>query len=134
MFALPGRLQDVDVLMVLYMTASVHSSLAAIVTSNSSAACCMCQNVRLPETHCPLVAGLQHRVRQEPSFARSTPSFGNRGVQGGDFIVRGADGRGGRATILKPYNRPTAAAQVLCIALHGHGNAFHVTFEQSTAG
>lgn len=48
--------------------------------------------------------------------------------------MRGADGRGGRATILKPHNRPTAAAQVLCIALHGHGTAFHNMFEQSNAG
>ena len=91
----------------------------------------MFQAVRLPEPHCPLIAGLQHRARQEPSFARSAPGFGNRGVQGGDFIVRGADGRGGRATILKPHNRQTAAAQVLSILLHGHWNAFQDAVEQT---
>lgn len=60
-------------------------------------------------------AGLQQRARQEPSFARAAPGFGNRGAQGGDFIVRGADGRGGRAKVLKPHNRLAASAQVLCL-------------------
>ena len=70
----------------------------------------------LTEAHCIPVAGLQQRARQEPSFTRSVPSFGNRGAPGGgEFIVRGADGRGGRATVLRPHNRVPASAQVLCL-------------------
>lgn len=49
---------------------------------------------------------------QEPSFALGTGSLRKRGQQGGEFIVRGADGRGGRATVLRPSNRPAAATQV----------------------
>ncbi|KAL0054321.1 hypothetical protein WJX82_007108 [Trebouxia sp. C0006] len=50
--------------------------------------------------------------KQEPSFARTGPvSFGHRGHQSGDFIVRGADGRGGRATVLRPSNRQAAPVQ-----------------------
>ena len=71
-------------------------------------------------------AGLQQRGRQEPSFARPSPSFGSRGAQGGDFIVRGADGRGGRATVLKPHNRQPASAQVLLLL-------YTMSFSLSTA-
>ena len=45
-------------------------------------------------------------------FVRPAQPFGCKGPQGGEFIVRGADGRGGRATVLKPNNRQPASAQV----------------------
>ena len=45
--------------------------------------------------------------------------------------MRGADGRGGRATILKPHNRPAASAQVLRSVWHGREQTFETTCEQS---
>lgn len=64
-------------------------------------------------------AGLRQGSKQEPSFARGPAGCGSRGHQGGDFIVRGADGRGGRATVLRPTNRQTSTVQVCppCVSL-----------------
>ena len=57
-------------------------------------------------------AGLRRGSKQEPSFARNPAGCGSKGHQTGDFIVRGADGRGGRATVLRPTNRQTSTVQV----------------------
>ena len=57
-------------------------------------------------------AGLHRGGKHEPSFARGPTAFACKAPQSGEFIVRGADGRGGRATVLKPSNRQAAPVQV----------------------
>ncbi|KAL0025665.1 hypothetical protein WJX77_002451 [Trebouxia sp. C0004] len=86
----------------------LHMAAASIALQRSSMA------AELPpmRTATTGLSGTQRGSKQEPSFARTGPaSFGHRGQQSGDFIVRGADGRGGRATVLRPSNRQAAPVQ-----------------------
>lgn len=59
-------------------------------------------------------AGMQHRGVHEPSFAHASADFSGKRQQSGQFIVRGADGRGGRATVLRPSNRPATTQVLTC--------------------
>ncbi|KAA6417005.1 MAG: hypothetical protein FRX49_13040 [Trebouxia sp. A1-2] len=86
----------------------------------------------------PATTGLSgtRASKQEPSFAHTGPAgFGHRGHQSGDFIVRGADGRGGRATVLKPFNRQAAPVQTIPSFLaSGVGKGSKLPVKRKTIG
>lgn len=62
-----------------------------------------------------VAAGIQRHAMHEPSFVNPSAGFRSKGQMAGDFIVKGADGRGGRTTVLRPSNKPP---QVVPMSLH----------------
>lgn len=75
-------------------------------------------------------AGIQRHAMHEPSFVNSSAGFRSKGQMAGDFIVKGADGRGGRTTVLRPSNKP---AQVLLMSWQATEQTFLAGYNSVSA-